>query len=842
MHAWHSLKLDELMTLLGSSPKGLTSSEAQRRLQSYGYNEIEVKGQPLWRKILDPFRSLFVVILLVAAAISFVSHEPLDGTVITAIIAVNTFIYYSQQHATNRVLKSLKRHNQQYVQVLRDGQAVNLASHILVPGDVILLSEGQRIPADARILHEDNLYIDEAALTGESLPVKKVVSTEAIHRQLYERRNMVFSGTYVTAGSSSALIVATGGHTEFGVIARQAVRVQPKSPMQQKIDFIVGRLIKVLAAVAIVVFVLSLIRDIPTAEALRFVMAMAVAAVPEDLPIALTVVAVLGMRRMAKKNALVRSMSTIEDLGLTTVIAVDKTGTLTKNMLKVVGHWAPDKQADLKVAARRTLGSTENVMEPFDQALQAFSAQIPAGGQLLKTYPFNQALRMSGALWQEEQGKFLYVKGAPEHLLNLCQLPDHLKGQAESQLYSLVSEGFRVIALARASLALEPKDLSKVGAATYEFLGFLAFADELRPESAQAIAAAKNAGISVKMITGDHYETAFHIGKTLGICASRDEVISGRDLPASEEEIVPLLKSKSVFARILPGQKLTILRALKRNEITAMTGDGVNDVPALTGAHVGIAMGSGNDIAKDAGDMVLLDNSFASIVKAISEGRAIYDNIRRILFYLLSTTLGEVITMIGALILGLPLPVTAIMILWINLVTDTALVIPLGLEPPEEDHMRQPPRQPRAPILDKVILTRTVLVGLAMAIPTLLTFGALINTGYSLEYAQTVAFAMLVAGQWMNAFNARSERLSAVVRLKVPNLKLYFGLAIAMTLQAVVLFGPLRQVFGIVDVAASHLFAGMATIAILVLLASELHKLQKQQKAQPTADQSLIPA
>ena len=816
---------------MGATESGLSADEAARRLEKYGHNELKVEKELLWKKVIEPFRSILILILALAALVSFWSHETVDGIIILAIIAINAAIYYSQQQATNRALKSLKKYYEQYVEAYRDGQKITLASRLLVPGDIVLLSEGQKVPADLRLIHEDGLRMDESTLTGESLPVSKTVSTVSPEKPVYERENMLFSGTYVATGSGTALTVATGQNTEFGVIAKLAVKQEPKSPMQQKVDFIVSRLIRILAGVALLVFGLSLLRGIPANEALRFVLSLSVSLVPEELPIALAVVAVFGMRRMAKKNALVRSMRTIEDLGLTTVIATDKTGTLTKNVLSVIGSWTPS-QNNIEVVASKALGNATNGREPFDQALRQFSGTFldDNQGKFIKSYPFEQKLRMSGALWNESDALVLYVKGSPEHLLNLCQLDAHMRHEAESELHKMVSKGFRVIAFARTRLESVPQELNEAHIHNLQLLGFTAFADELRPESAAAIEAAHKAGISVKMITGDHFETAFHIGQTLGISTHRDQVIMGDELPASEEHLVSVLKQKTVFARILPQQKFNILRALKRSEITAMTGDGVNDVPALTNAHVGIAMGSGNDIAKDAGDMVLLDNRFASIVSAISEGRVIYDNIRRMLFYLLSTSLGEVLTMVGALLLGLPLPVTAIMILWVNLVTDTSLVIPLGLEPAEEDHMRHPPRHPRAPILERVILTRIVMVGFSMAIPVLAVFSYLRSSGFSLEYAQTVAFMMLVVAQWANAFNARSEHFSILRRARIPNHKLLAGLIIAAALQALVMFGPLKGIFNVANVSFEHLLLGIVSVVFSVFAVVEAHKIVSKTK------------
>lgn len=833
MRLWYNQTLEEVFTALGATKDGLTSQAAQARLRRFGYNELRGHKEPFWKKLVEPFRSVFVIILLFAASVSFITNERLDGGIILVIIAVNTAIFYSQRHATERVLKSLKKQSEQLASVWRDGRQTDIPSRLVVPGDILVLSEGVRVPADARLLQKDNLFTDESALTGESLPIEKMVSTITEARPIYDQDNMLFQGTYIVSGSGRAIVVETGMRTEFGRIAELAVRAEPQSPMQMKIDSIVGRLIKVLAAVAIIVFILALVRGIAPAEALRFVLALSVSAIPEDLPIALSVILVLGMRRMAKKNALVRSMKTMEDIGIVTVVAVDKTGTLTQNNLKVAEAWALSQAVDLKMAAYKALGELSTAAEPFDKALQALTAGSRQSGKPLKNYPFEQAQRMSGALWEEKDKPILYVKGAPEHILNLCSLSDPDTSAAQSQLYALAGRGYRVIALARAEIKDKeaPPDLKDATRLQFEFLGLLAFADELRPESKTAVGDAQQAGVGIKMITGDHFETAFRIGQALGICEHKGQVIVGSELPDDEEELNKLVKEKTVFARILPEQKFKILKALKKHHITAMTGDGVNDVPALANADVGIAMGAGSDIAKDAGDILLTDNNFSSIVKAIAEGRVIYDNIRRMLFYLLSSSLGEVLTMIGALLVGLPLPVTAVQILWINLVTDTAFVIPLGLEPPEDDHMKRPPRPPKAPVLDKLILSRVVLVGAVMAVSTLAVFGYLVHQGYSHQYAQTVAFMTLVAAQWINAFNARSETQPLLRRSRTPNPKLLVGLLIAIALQALVMFGPLREAFDIAAVELNHLFIGAGISMLTVYLAVEFHKLYNRSKA-----------
>lgn len=824
MPNWHSITLPEIFRTLQSQPTGLSTEEAYGRLAKYGFNELREGKGSFWKKLAEPFRSIFVTVLLVAAAISFASGERLDGVIILVIIAVNTAIFYSQQYTTSRVIKSLKRHSEQLAQVLRDGQIVTLASKQLVPGDVIILNEGQKIPTDGRIIHQDNLYMDESALTGESLPVKKNVSTVSQDKRIYERDNTVYSGTYVVSGSGQAIVTTTGPHTEFGAIAKLTLKAEPKSPMQLKIASIVSRLIKVLAGIALVVFLLSLSRGMEAAEALRFVLALSVSAVPEGLPIAMTVVFVLGMRRMAKHNVLVRSVDAIENLGLVTTVVTDKTGTLTKNHLQIAEIWPAGRDIDLRLAGYLALGD-DNAVEPFDRAIKEFSfKQADHKLTLLKKYPFNQMQRSSGAIWEYGGRQYLYLKGAPEHLINLCRQDGETVHLAESQLRSMVGKGSRVIALAYAQTNGVPENLENLPGMKWKLLGLLAFADELRPESRPSVAAAKQAGISVKMVTGDHFDTAFHIGRLLGISPSREQVVQGSELPETEAGLEPHVRAKTAFARVLPKQKFNILNVLKRSEITAMTGDGVNDVPALVNANIGIAMASGSDIAKDAGDIVLLDNNFASIIKAISEGRIIYDNIRKMLYYLFSTSLGEVLTIVGALLLGLPLPVTAIMILWVNLVTDTALVIPLGLEPPEEDHMQRPPRQPKEPILDRLVLTRIVVAGSAMAVSILAVYATFRQLGYSDIYAQTIAFASLVFVQWVNAFNARSERQSLLKRFRTANYKLLVGLALAVTAQALVLFGPLQHIIGVADVSIGHLLWGLTVTGGAVWLAVELHK------------------
>ena len=830
---WYKQTTERLFQILQSSNNGLSTEEASERLKKYGANQVAVKKEPLWRIIIEPFRSIFIAVLALAATVSIISHEPLEAIIVGVIILINAVIFYTQQYATTRVLRSLKRQGMQEVTVIRGGSEINIPSLDLVPGDILLLTEGERIPADARIIHVDHLQIDESALTGESVPIRKHASTLSATKPIYEQDNMVFQGTYVVTGQAKALVVETASKTEFAKIAELATDQPTESPVQVKIDKLISTMIKGVAIAAGAVFVLSIFRGIPYGEAIRFVLSLSVAAVPEGLPVALTAIIVLGMRRMAKQKALVRSFKAIEDIGLITTIATDKTGTLTKNHLSLVNQWSM-KKIDLIHLASLTLNVHERTTDPLDKAIVE-SIQIKHNIKTTKIYPFDTKTRMSGAYVATE--KHIYMKGSPEHMLEQAKISSTTLKKAESAMHKFASRGYRVIALAqyRVSSGKPPESLANINRNKLEFIGLLAFADELRPEAPEAIKQAKQAGISVRLITGDHYETAYNIGKQIGLTSHPSQVIQGMDLPKDVTALANTVSSKTIFARILPEDKFKILDALKNKHITAMTGDGVNDVPALANAHVGIAMGSGSDIAKDAGGIILMDDNFATIVKAIAEGRKIFANIRRMLFYLLTTSLSEIISMIGALIIGLPLPVTAIQILWINLVTETALVLPLGLEAAEPNNMKRPPRNPNAPLLDRVIISRMLIVASTMALIILATVIVLSQNGHNTQYIQTVAFMSLIVAQWANAFNARSEYLSIFSRTNRRNIAMYIGLVIAICLQSLVIFGPMQSLFGIQNVPVNTLLLSALVMIVGVLSAGELHKLFYRSRLSPAS-------
>lgn len=819
---------------LAADEHGLTNAEAAERQKRYGRNVVKVKGEPLWRKLIEPFADVFMAVLAVAVVISVVEDAVFDAAVIGFVMLANAAIYYVQRFSTERVLRSLNKHNPLQTEVLRGGEHETLDASELVPGDVVLLHEGDKIPADCRLLAVNSVRVDESQLTGESLPVEKQTKPLPQDTQIYERSNMVYQGSFIVGGEATAVVVVTGNSTEFGRLAGLTSAGEAASPVQQRIDKLITQIVMVMAAVSVLAFGLAMMRGMEWSEAVRYIIALAVSAVPEGLPVAISVIVVLGMRRMAAKKALVRSMAAIETIGTLTTIATDKTGTLTQNKLTVQKTW-PEPSSDsgfTDLLARVTNSRAGSSHDPLDTALYDYVKRTVGTtadeAELVTVLPFEQASAMSGNIWRAEDGKggyLLAVKGAPEKILARCNPDKKLAADVEHALNDLTSQGYRVIACASARLDRLAETIAALPKETdFTFGGLVAVADVLRPEAAEAISTALRAGVTVRMITGDHFETAYQIGKQLGMVTDRKQVFDCRQIEnIGDRELGKIVERTRVFSRVLPEHKFRILTILKKHNITAMTGDGVNDVPALAGAHVGVAMGSGSSIAKDACDIILTDDNFKSIVDAIREGRIIYDNIKRMVAYLLATNTGEVLTALAALIIGVPIPLAPVQILWVNLVTDTAMVIPLGLEPGEKRVMQDPPHSPKAPLLEHYLIGRVLVVAVVMAALTLGSF-MYFRHGHGNDYARTIAFIVLVVTQWASAFSMRSDQESVLSRLRKVSWPFYTGLLLAVALQLLALYGPLARFMHVVPVDASHAAVAAAGSFVLMLTTVELHK------------------
>jgi len=826
--------LDEL----DASERGLSTSDAAERLVRYGPNSVTVNGEPLWKKLVEPFANVFMAVLGIAVIISIWHHDYIDAVIIGVIIAASAIIYYVQRFSTERVLRALRSTTIETVEVLREGVSVLLPEPKLVPGDVILLSEGQKVPADARLIGVESLRVDESQLTGESLPIEKELPALDGRREVYEQSNMVFHGSFIVGGTARAVITSTGNQTQFGKLAELSSETTMTSPVQDKIDALLQKIIVAIIVVAAAAFGLALWQGMEIAEATRFVIALAVSVIPEDLPIATSVVLVLGMRRMAAHKALVRTMRAIETLGTLTTIATDKTGTLTKNKLTVQGTWHPD---ELDIPAREVLRGSLNfgdkrIHDPLDVALHDYLISQHKNiqtGKPLRNFAFDQAASMSGSLHHHGESYRLYIKGAPEKIIATSRVNAAAKKQAMDQLQAYTEQGYRVIALAWADIEHPFDALNDLPPnTTLEFAGLIAVADILRPEAKKAIATALSAGVTVRMITGDHLETAYHIGRELGMCDSRDQVFDCRAMrDMSDAELETVVDRSRVFSRVIPEQKHRLLTILKKHNITAMTGDGVNDVPALTNAHVGIAMGSGASIARDAGDIVLVDDNFKSIIDAIREGRIIFANIKRMVAFLLASNTGEVIVNLGALLMGLPIPLVPVQILWVNLVTDTSLVIPLGLEPGESDVMLEKPGKPEAPLFTRTMVVRVVLIAATVGSLTLGMYW-LFTAQHGFEYGRTIAFMTLVAMQWGNALSMRSDHAPIWQVLRRPSLAFWIGLSLSIGLQMIAILTPLAGFLHIAPVATIDLITVMSLGFTVPIVVIELHKAwQRKQMA-----------
>ena len=816
---------------LKSSPNGLSRKEAAARLSRDGPNAIVLEGTPLWRKIIEPFLDVFTAVLAVAVIISVWHKDYIDAIIIGIIILASAIIYYAQRISAERVLRSLRSTTKETVEVLREGSVLSLATEDIVIGDIIILREGNKIPADARLISVDAFKVDESQLTGESIPIDKTTKSIVDEMPVYKQKNMVFRGSFVISGTAKALVGATSNRTEFGKLAELSVQPNTSSPVQQKIDTLITRIIFIIIGVSLIAFVLSLRQGMELYESIRFVMALAVSAVPEGLPIAISVVLVLGMRRMASRKALARSMRAIETLGTITTIATDKTGTLTENKLTVKTIWPfNDKKAHLIDSMRLAINITgDKIYDPLDKAINAYvmsnTSQSPTR-QPIKNFPFEQAIAMSGCEYHHGESYKLYLKGAPEKVIEASELTESERERAHIKLLEYTSKGYRVLAFASLTSKKATKTISSlITRPILNFEGLVAVADPLRKEAKAAIATATTAGVSVRMITGDHFETAYHIGRQLGLVSSKSQVFDSSTMSSmSDTELSAVVRKTKVFSRVVPEQKHRLLSILKEHDITAMTGDGVNDVPALTNAHVGIAMGSGTSIAKDAGDIILIDDSFRSIVDAIREGRIMFANVKRMVAYLLATNSGEVLLNLGALVIGAPIPLVPVQLLWVNLVTDTSLAIPLGLEPGDSDVMKQPPQPPKAPLLSRLMIARLIIIATIVGGLTLGLYLMFLSS-HGIDYARTIAFGSIVVIQWGNALAMRSDNEYSWQIIKKPNRAFWIGLGLSVLFHLAALFTPLANYLHVTAVSMTDLAIVSIISFILPVVAVDLHKL-----------------
>ncbi|GAA1448726.1 calcium-translocating P-type ATPase, PMCA-type [Mycobacterium cookii] len=856
-------------TLAVDLVRGLTDVQATARLEQFGPNQLrEQPPRPGWKVFADQLRSGLFLILLVAAGLAALVGDATDAAIIGAVVLINATIGFVEERKATRSLAALKGLLVPTATIRRDDRLVTLPSADLVPGDVVMLDAGSRVPADGRLLVAHDTAVDQSSLTGESVPVAKHAETMTGEVALADRANMLHAGTVVVRGRAELLVTATGMATEVGQIAGMLLSSStPRTPLQRQLD-VAGRRIAVIGIVAVVLYsAAAALRGDELADiALRGV-ALAVAAVPEGLPAVLALVLAVGVHRMADHGAIVRRLASVETLGSATVICTDKTGTLTRNRMTVrqlvpaacaLGQPVDDPRDPRRLLSAFVLcndaAGTEAraVGDPMEVALVA--AASSHGVDVMTTrhrtprvaeLPFSAEAKFMATAHRSADGTIaLAVKGAPDVLLPRCghalvngatiALDDELRAKLLDAVDARAAAGLRVLAAADAHAVSGPQEWTAQTLARsvddLVFLGFAGIADPPRPEAVEAVALCRRAGIAVKMVTGDHVATAAAIAGEVGIAG---RAVTGAQLDAMDRgELDAVVDDIGVFARVTPAHKVAIVAALTANgHVAAMTGDGQNDAAAVRAADVGVAMGrTGTDVTKEAADLVLTDDNFATIVRAVRQGRGIYDNIVKFIRFQLTTNIAAILTFVAAVLAGLPAPMTAVQVLWVNLITDGPPALALGLDGPSQGIMDRPPRPPGEKILSGPRLTRMALVATVMAAGTLSALAS-VDESRGIPYAVTFAFTTFVLFQVANAFNVRSELESAFSRAVPHNRALIGSLLLVVGLQVLVVHVPFMQgLFGTVALDPLH-WAAAAAVASLALLTGEIDKAVRRRGA-----------
>lgn len=816
---WHHLEPSEAAGRLVVDPsQGLDDREAQQRLEKYGPNVVTAKsGSPVWKIFLLQFHAPLVYALLAAVAVTAALGEWVDSSVIAGVVVLNAIIGFIQESKAGKAIEALGRMVKTCATVRRGGRRLRLESRDLVPGDLVILEAGDRVPADLRILEATNLHVDESALTGESLPVAKEVDSVEEDAPLADRKCNAYAGTMVVSGRGEGLVWATGDSTETGRIAQLISEAEDlDTPLTRKIKAFGKALLWVILALAALTFAVGMLRGEPAFQMFLAAVALAVAAIPEGLPAAVTIVLAIGVNRMAKRRAIIRKLPAVETLGGTTVICSDKTGTLTENRMTVQlihaggeffdvtgnGYDPSGKilfqDAPVDAASRPALREclvagvlcNESQLvcgeggvwtadgDPTEAALLVSGAkagiffedihvQVPRVGMI----PFESAHMFRATLHHGPSGGVIYKVGAVERLLERCvdtlDANGHLvpldAERAREAVEAMASQGLRVLAMVRRHLDVDGEEFGHNHVREgLTFLGLQGMIDPPRPEAVRAVAQCHRAGIAVKMITGDHASTAKVIASRIGLVPLGEEVkaVTGRELEGITEEDLPsLVERTQVFARVAPEQKLRLVRALQRKgDVVAMTGDGVNDAPALKQADIGIAMGiAGTDVSKGAADMILTDDNFASIEAAVEEGRGVFDNLRKFIVWTLPTNLGEGGIVLVSILLGITLPIAPVQVLWVNMSTAILLGLMLVFEPKENGLMLRPPRSPSQPLLTSVLVLRTCMVGAFIVLGGLgIFFSQMRLTGDTVAEARTAVVNLIVLIETFYLFNCRS--------------------------------------------------------------------------------------
>jgi Ca2+-transporting ATPase len=887
----HTETGQESLERLNTSSHGISQQEALQRLQQHGRNLLPQAASPSLLSIFfHQFASPLIYVLALAALLSLFLREWSDAGFIAAILLLNAIIGTFQEYSAQRAADALKQLMSSSCRIVREGDAYEVDAEELVPGDIVLLESGDRVPADIRLLSSCDLELDESLLTGESQSVlKNPEATLAFEIPLGDRVNMAFTATLVNRGRGRGVVVDTALDTELGLIASEVLgKKTAKPPLLRRMEVFTHWVAVLIAVAVLLLAAVALARGTPLSEIFMLAVALAVSAIPEGLPVALTIALAVGMRRMAKRNVIIRQLMAVESLGSCTFIATDKTGTLTINQLTarqlffygcgccsvtgdslvpdgtVVGQQSEGQSVDqalLERLCRAAVRTNEGFLghrdgswvhhgDAVDVALLVMAhkvgviqAEVLDETPEVATIPFESEHQFSASLNLSNGERILSVKGALERLLPMCSKMAACEGDVAldqtvlmQQAQQMASQGYRVIAIADGEIEFEGQQmLSREHLQGLTLLGLVGMIDPLRPEAKDAIASCRDAGIKVAMITGDHPATALSIAQELGLAKDRSEVVTGLELRQAKQgdRLDEVVAQAVVFARVEPSQKLEIIQSLQQSgHFVAMSGDGANDAPALRAAEVGVAMGrSGSDVARETAELILTDDNFTSIVAGIEEGRVAYANVRKVIFLLISTGAAELVLFALALLFSMPLPLVAVQLLWLNLVTNGIQDVALAFEPAEGHELNHPPRPPKEPIFNRLMVERVILSALVIGTLAFVIFWWLLEQGYSLDEARNGTLLLLVLFENIHAFNSRSESRSVFSQNPLANPLLLFGIVMAQLVHIGAMYTPwLNDVLGVQPISA-HYWGQLLLVALILLVVMEGHKLWRARRS-----------
>ncbi|MGR3180415.1 cation-transporting P-type ATPase [Enterobacter cancerogenus] len=846
---FYQQSVEEALAANHSTVDGLSSTEAAARLQQYGENALPQKpGKPAWLRFLAHFNDVLIYVLLVAALLKLIMGHWVDMFVILGVAIINALIGHIQESNAEKSLQSIRNMLSSEAVVIRQGNHETIPTTALVPGDIVVIRAGDRIPADLRVIEAHNLRVEEAILTGESTVVEKNTDALSGELPLGDRYNLLYSGTTVSAGGGKGLVVATGGETELGHINQMMSDIEKhRTPLMVQMDKLGKTIFITILVMMVVLFVFSLLfRDMPVSELVLSLISLAVAAVPEGLPAIISIILSLGVQAMARRKAIIRKLPTVETLGAMTVICSDKTGTLTMNEMTVkavitagttyrvegdsyepVGNIHPiDDPTPVTVTPGSLLERYLRTIDlcndsqlmkdeqglwkitggPTEGALKVLAAKIPLPAldtEMRSKIPFDSQYKYMSTLYRLGDEEVILITGAPDVLFRLCQYQQTETGLQpfdqpywEGKIEEYAREGLRMVAAAWKPAADGQRELDHADLQDgVILLGIAGMMDPPRPEAITAIADCLQAGIRVKMITGDHPQTAMSIGQMLGI-GNAASAITGRELEAMDDpQLSEAAQKYDIFARTSPEDKFRLVQALQsRQEVVGMTGDGVNDAPALKRADVGIAMGiKGTEVTKEAADMVLTDDNFATIARAVHEGRRVYDNLKKTILFIIPSNIAQALLIIIALLAGNLIPLTPVLILWMNMATSATLSFGLAFEAGERDIMNRPPRKSNLHVMDGFAIWRVVFVGLMIAISAFVLEAWLQPRGYSPEFIRTVLLQMLVTAQWFYMLNCRVTDGFSLSKGLLANKGIWIVSAVLLILQLLIIYAPFMQ-------------------------------------------------